>query len=283
MSSFSSLRKVGFHADHDQQDNNQSKNVTRQKQALENSETSGRGNGDEVERDEVANPLGVPSWKRGLDLACIILTLPIWMPVMLLISACIKLVSRGPVLFCQQRIGIGGRPFMLLKFRSMRVNIETQCHEAYLEQLIKSDCPMIKMDKTGDSRFIPGGRLFRATALDELPQLFNVIRGEMSLVGPRPCTTHEFERYQPWQRIGRTRMLPGLTGYWQVHGKNNTTFSEMIAMDIRYGERMSLWADLVIMARTIPVILGQVLEAWMKKRSGSQVSRPEQTSAAKAV
>jgi lipopolysaccharide/colanic/teichoic acid biosynthesis glycosyltransferase len=100
----------------------------------------------------------------------------------------------------------------------------------------------------------------RAAGLDELPQLFNVLLGEMSLVGARPCTVHEFERYQPWQRE-RVHTPPGLTGYWQVNGKNKTTFSEMIEMDIFYGKNMSVGLDLSIMARTVPAIISQILES----------------------
>src|SRR5206468_2550060 len=140
-----------------------------------------------------------------------------------------KLFSKGPVFFRQERIGYCGRRFSCLKFRSMKVNAETRSHEGYFEKLVKSEIPMIKMDDCGDSRLIPWGKLFRATGLDELPQIFNVLMGEMSLVGPRPCTPHEFQLYLPWQRE-RINAPPGLTGYWQVNGKNKTTFGEMIKM-----------------------------------------------------
>lgn len=118
---------------------------------------------------------------------------------------------------------------------------------------------MTKLDAAGDPRIIPLGRLLRASGLDELPQIFNVLLGDMSLVGPRPCTPHEFSCYEPWQRF-RFNALPGLTGYWQVHGKNKTTFSQMIAMDIHYVRSMSFLMDLSIMLMTFPTILGQVLE-----------------------
>ena len=145
---------------------------------------------------------------------------------------------------------------MILKFRTMKVNVETQSHERYLEQLIHANRPMTKLDSAGDPRIIPGGRILRATGLDELPQLFNVLRGEMSLVGPRPCTPHEFGRYQKWQQA-RVDAPPGLTGYWQVNGKNKTTFTEMIDMDIHYTKKMSLWLDLAIMVKTFPALMAK--------------------------
>jgi lipopolysaccharide/colanic/teichoic acid biosynthesis glycosyltransferase len=182
----------------------------------------------------------VPSWKRVLDLTCILLSLPLWLPVVIALALWIKFASPGPIFFHQERIGYRGRRFMILKFRTMKVNVETQSHEQYLEQLIHANRPMTKLDSSGDPRIIPGGRLLRATGLDELPQLFNVLRGEMSLVGPRPCTPHEFGRYQKWQQA-RVNAPPGLTGYWQVNGKNKTTFTEMINLDIHYTEKMSLW------------------------------------------
>jgi lipopolysaccharide/colanic/teichoic acid biosynthesis glycosyltransferase len=202
----------------------------------------------------------IPAWKRTLDLACIFLTLPCWLGLMILVAAWIKIVSRGPLLYRQERVGYRGRPFMILKFRSMKVNVETRIHEGYLEQLIETDCPMTKLDASGDPRLILGARILRATGLDELPQILNVLRGEMSLVGPRPCTPHEFQRYQAWQQE-RVNTPPGLTGYWQVNGKNKTTFSEMIAMDLFYAYRMSALFDLEIILKTIPAIVAQVLEA----------------------
>jgi exopolysaccharide production protein ExoY len=154
---------------------------------------------------------------------------------------------------------------MIFKFRTMKVNVETQSHERYLELLINDNKPMTKLD-AADPRIISGGRILRATGLDELPQLFNVLRGEMSLVGPRPCTPHEFQCYQSWQRE-RVNAAPGLTGYWQVNGKNKTTFTQMIEMDIRYSRTMSPWLDLTIMLKTIPAIVAQVLESRIGHRA----------------
>ncbi|MBA3609300.1 MAG: sugar transferase, partial [Chthoniobacterales bacterium] len=164
----------------------------------------------------------MPRWKRRLDLALVILSAPLWAPIMGMTGLLIKLISPGPIFFRQERVGLGGVPFMILKFRSMKVNAETRTHEEYVESLMQNGAAMQKLDDR-DSRLIPLGRLMRASGLDELPQIFNVISGHMSLVGPRPCTVLEFRHYQPWQK-GRVHATPGLTGYWQVHGKNRTTF-----------------------------------------------------------
>lgn len=197
-------------------------------------------------------------WKRPLDLLLIALLLPIWAPVMMVIALWIKLASPGPVIYRQERIGLRKKRFTIYKFRSMKVSAETRLHESYLMHLIKSDAPMTKLDQAGDERLIPLGRLLRAAGLDELPQVFNVIRSEMSLVGPRPCTPQEFEHYQPCH-FARVDVLPGLTGYWQVNGKNKTTFSEMIEMDIFYARNFSLALDLAILARTGAVVMNELL------------------------
>ena len=197
-------------------------------------------------------------WKRILDVACIVLSSPFWLPVMTLVMGLVRFTSRGPIFYRQERVGYRRSPFMLFKFRTMYVNAETRRHEEYFADLMRSECPMTKLDAVGDTRLIPGGRFLRASGLDELPQIFNVLRGEMSLVGPRPCLPGEFERYQPSERQ-RVNALPGLTGYWQVNGKNNTTFKEMIAMDLFYIRNMSIWLDLTIMFRTIPALIKEVL------------------------
>ena len=199
----------------------------------------------------------VPLWKRVLDLTAIVLATPLVLPFLLLIALVIKIVSRGPVLFRQDRIGFSGKPFICFKFRTMRVGASTAIHQGYFKQLMESDEPMTKMDTMGDPRLIPFGSVLRASGLDELPQLLNVVRGEMSLVGPRPCTPFEYGNYQEWQKA-RFDTLPGLTGLWQVSGKNKTTFNEMIRLDIRYVETKSPWVDVKIIIRTVPAILGQV-------------------------
>lgn len=198
----------------------------------------------------------IPNWKRFFDLFCILLTIPIWLPLMLLIIFWIKLVSPGPVIYCQERIGFRGRPFMIMKFRSMHVNAVTVGHEDYVAHLMRSDQPMEKLDGAGDSRLIKGARTLRALGLDEFPQLLNVARGEMSLVGPRPCTSREFLSYKEEDK-GRVQALPGLTGYWQVNGKNLTTFREMIAMDQHYLENISIQLDLKIMWKTPKALFKQ--------------------------
>jgi exopolysaccharide production protein ExoY len=201
----------------------------------------------------------LPIWKRLLDLFVIALLFPFWLPIMTLIALWVAVTSPGPIFYRQPRIGFKGRRFKLIKFRTMKVNAETHVHEAYLEHLIVSDRPMIKLD-AADPRLILGGRFLRATGLDELPQIFNVLKGEMSLIGPRPCTVGEFERYAPEQRA-RVNALPGMTGLWQVNGKNQTTFREMIEMDIFYSRNISFSLDLEIILRTLPAILRQLSDA----------------------
>jgi len=222
-----------------------------------------RGVAADVERSEI------PRWKRILDVTLVSLTLPCWLPLMILIMGAIRFTSRGPVFYRQERIGYRRRRFMMFKFRTMRVGAETKTHEEYYAYLMRADCPMAKLDAHGDSRLIACGRVLRATGLDELPQIFNVLRGEMSLVGPRPCLPSEFQRYEKWQRK-RVNGLPGLTGYWQVNGKNETTFSEMVAMDLFYLRNMSPWRDLVIIFKTVPALIGQALESRKRLRRRSR-------------
>jgi lipopolysaccharide/colanic/teichoic acid biosynthesis glycosyltransferase len=196
----------------------------------------------------------------------------VWLPLAMLVLCVVKLASPGPAIYRQGRVGYRGRNFMIFKFRTMRMNAETRTHEEYLEQLMSSDSPMTKLDAS-DSRVVPFGRFLRATGLDELPQIFNVIRGEMSLVGPRPCTAVEFQRYRPDQR-DRVNTLPGITGFWQVNGKNNTTFNEMIAMDIGYARNMSFGLDLWIIAKTLPAIASQCLQTWTARRTSRLAASP---------
>jgi lipopolysaccharide/colanic/teichoic acid biosynthesis glycosyltransferase len=172
---------------------------------------------------------------------------------MIAVMAFIRIVSPGPIFYRQQRVGFRGGRFMLFKFRTMHVNAETRSHEDYVAQLMRDERPMTKLDSAGDSRLIFAGVFLRASGLDELPQIFNVLRGEMSLVGPRPSLPHEFERYEPWQQQ-RVNALPGLTGFWQVNGKNKTTFKEMIVLDLFYVQNLSLWLDLRIILKTVPAL-----------------------------
>ena len=222
---------------------------------------------------EAANSISgakpIPWWKRVFDVVCITATLPIWLPLLLVVMVWIKTVSPGPIFYRQHRVGYRGRRFKIFKFRTMHANADTRTHEQYFAYLMNSNRPMTKLDAMDDNRLIRGGRVLRASGLDELPQLFNVLRGEMSLVGPRPCLPNEFMRYTPAQRR-RTNALPGLTGYWQVNGKNKTTFSEMIAMDIFYSEHMSVALDLGIIAKTIPALVIETLES-RGRRNGDGV------------
>lgn len=222
-----------------------------------------------VDPDAPGRPLLL--WKRGFDLAFVFLTLPCWLPLMLVLALGIKIIDSGPLLFRQERVGYRGRIFSCLKFRSMKVNVETRSHEDLLTRIIETDCPMTKLDAAGDPRLIPFGRLFRASGLDELPQIFNIIRGEMSIVGPRPCTPFEFSKLTPAQRQ-RVNAAPGVTGFWQVNGKNKTTFARMIALDLFYISHQSLWLDLKIIALTIPTLFSQLFETWNFKSPASQRS-----------
>jgi len=214
-------------------------------------------------------PCEVPRWKRILDVTCILLTLPCWLPLMILIMGSIRFTSPGPIFYRQERVGYRRNRFMIFKFRTMHVGAETRTHEEYFAHLMRVDCPMAKLDGKGDSRLIACGRFLRVSGLDELPQIFNVLRGEMSLVGPRPCLPDEFQRYEAWQQQ-RVNAPPGLTGYWQVNGKNKTTFKEMIAMDIFYARNMSVWLDLTIMLKTIPALIEQILESRKRSRRESR-------------
>lgn len=200
-----------------------------------------------------------PTSKRILDLCGASIAIVIFAPVMIGIAALIKIVSPGPILFRQTRVGLQGKKFELLKFRTMRPNAPTTVHTNHFAELISSDKPMTKLDKNGDPRVIPLGAILRAAGLDELPQLFNVLLGEMSLVGPRPGTVAEYNLYATRDKR-RLEALPGITGLWQVKGKNDTTFSEMIDLDIRYCEEWSLGADLWIIAQTWKVVVKQLAD-----------------------
>jgi lipopolysaccharide/colanic/teichoic acid biosynthesis glycosyltransferase len=212
----------------------------------------------------------VPKWKRILDIAVMLLGMPFLLPMMLLIAVCIRMVSVGPVLFRQQRVGYLGKFFTCFKFRTMHVNADTSIHQDHATRLMDSNLPMVKMDAEGDPRIIPFGKLLRSSGLDELPQILNVLRGEMSLVGPRPCVLYEYQKYLGWQKE-RFNTLPGLTGLWQVKGKNRTTFEEMVLMDIDYCRNKTLWTDLKIMVMTIPALLIQMRDT---RRGRKMLSSP---------
>jgi len=206
-----------------------------------------------------AVPVRFPLWKRILDITCVLLALPVLIPVGIVIAAFIKIVSPGPAFYRQPRVGYFGKRLLCLKFRTMKVNADAGVHQTHLKELMASNRPTRKLDYGGDSRLIPGGAVLRVLGVDELPQLINVLRGEMSLVGPRPCTPYEFGLYVPRHKR-RCEAPPGLTGLWQVSGKNRTTFEEMINLDLYYAEHKSLWLDLKIIVLTVPAILVLVWE-----------------------
>jgi len=167
-----------------------------------------------------------------------------------LIAIAIKLDSPGPIMFTQERVGTNGRRFTMYKFRTMVVNAEQI--KAELSQQNEADGPIFKIRH--DPRHTRVGRLLRRTSLDELPQLWNILRGEMSWVGPRPATPSEVSQYAPWH-LRRLEAKPGLTGLWQVSGRSDTTFEEMVRLDIYYVEHWSLLMDLRIVLQTIPTVL----------------------------
>ena len=186
-----------------------------------------------------------PPLKRALDIAGAIVGLVLLAPLMLITAAAVKLSSPGPVFFRQRRDGLGGRPFTLIKFRTMYVDAEAR--KAALRQFSEQDGPAFKMKN--DPRITPIGRFLRKTCVDELPQLWNVLKGEMSLVGPRPLPCDESGQCRGWERR-RLDVTPGLTCIWQVEGKSRVTFAEWMRMDIRYIRGRSLLADLRLIART---------------------------------
>jgi lipopolysaccharide/colanic/teichoic acid biosynthesis glycosyltransferase len=182
-----------------------------------------------------------------------------------------RCVSPGPIFFRQERIGHLGRRFKIYKFRTMRVDADTSVHQTYCRDLIGTNAPMLKLDGRGDARLMPGAWLLRASGVDELPQIINVLRGEMSLVGPRPCIPFEYEQYLPSQRK-RCDAMPGLTGLWQVSGKNRTTFEQMIRFDIQYARDFSFWLDLKIIFLTVPALVAQIYDTRMARRSPAKPS-----------
>lgn len=213
-----------------------------------------------------AEGMPLPAWKRAIDLACCLAALPVLAVCTLVTALVMKLVSPGPVFFRQERVGHNGRRFRIYKFRTMRVGADTTNHQAHFKELVGTKAPMVKLDARGDSRLIPGCWLLRASGLDELPQIINILRGEMSIVGPRPCLPSEYDLYEPWQRA-RFDTMPGLTGLWQVSGKNRTTFDEMIRLDIRYAQTKNLALDIRIILMTVPALLVQIYDTRIGRKS----------------
>lgn len=195
-----------------------------------------------------------PVAKRLLDIVGSLLALVLLLPVFTVIALLVKRTSEGPVLFCQQRVGQRGRLFKFFKFRTMYVNNDPNIHREYVAKLIAGDNDL--KGRGGlyklahDPRITPIGRFLRRSSLDELPQFFNVLIGDMSLVGPRPPLPYEFERYQVWHRRRVMELKPGLTGPWQVGGRSTTTFNEMVRIDLRYANSNSFWTDCAILLKT---------------------------------
>jgi lipopolysaccharide/colanic/teichoic acid biosynthesis glycosyltransferase len=195
---------------------------------------------------------------------------------MLLAALLIKWVSKGPVFFRQVRIGLAGRPFTVWKFRTMHANADPELHRKHVENLIANDLPLVKLDSAGDSRLIPCGTLLRAACIDELPQLINVLMGEMSIVGPRPCMDYEYNQLLPWHRQ-RFNSPPGMTGLWQVKRRADTNFTEMMELDLAYVSHRSLTMDLSIVLQTVPAVLAQAKESRAAKRVSTESNERAKT------
>lgn len=191
--------------------------------------------------------------KRIIDLVLIVLSFPVWAPLMGLISLVVFVTSSKPILFVQQRTGRGGRRFRMYKFRSMVPNAEALKKELAVVNASGDLAGPLKLEH--DPRITPIGRILRKTSLDELPQVINVILGDMSLVGPRP-TSWSPESYKLWH-TERLDVLPGITGLWQVFGRGGEDFDEWLRWDIRYLERRSLWLDLMILVKTVTMVFVQ--------------------------
>jgi exopolysaccharide biosynthesis polyprenyl glycosylphosphotransferase len=196
--------------------------------------------------------------KRAMDIVGSAMALILLSPLFALISAAIKLSSKGPVFFRQQRVGQYGVSFTFLKFRSMYFGNDPKIHQDYVASFISAKADSATHQEKGrpvyklrdDPRITPLGKFLRKTSLDELPQFFNVLRGEMSLVGPRPPIPYEFSSYDRWHRSRLLEMKPGITGLWQVSGRSKTTFDEMVRLDLRYARAWSLWLDIKILLKT---------------------------------
>jgi len=200
--------------------------------------------------------------KRCIDVVGSAAALVCLSPVFATIAVAIKLSSKGSVLFKQKRLGQYGRPFTVLKFRSMRTDCDVKIHQQYVEQFIAgrvdgkpkaAEKPVFKIQQ--DPRVTRVGRFIRKTSLDELPQFWNVLRGEMSLVGPRPPVPYEYRAYEVWHRRRVLEIKPGITGLWQVEGRSRTRFDDMVRLDLKYARAWSVWLDLKILAQTPAAVI----------------------------
>jgi exopolysaccharide biosynthesis polyprenyl glycosylphosphotransferase len=199
--------------------------------------------------------------KRAMDVVGSIVGILVFSPLFIMIALCIKLTSRGPVLFMQERVGQYEKKFMFLKFRTMYVNNDPTVHKEFVHNLITKKNSGGKSDGqkvykiVNDKRITPIGNFLRKSSLDELPQFFNVLTGDMSLTGPRPPIPYELEKYDIWHRCRVLEVKPGITGLWQVEGRSSTTFDEMVRLDLQYARNWSLWLDIKIMLNTPRVLL----------------------------
>jgi lipopolysaccharide/colanic/teichoic acid biosynthesis glycosyltransferase len=196
--------------------------------------------------------------KRVMDLVLASIGLVLVAPLLVLILALVRLTSPGPGLFRQVRVGAGHRPFVMYKLRTMRTDADPQVHLDYVRRLMAGEVEPVdglyKLDQ--DARITRLGRFLRRSSLDELPQLLNVLRGEMSLVGPRPALQEEVELFPAWAEA-RFEVRPGLTGLWQVSGRNHLTMTQGLRIDVEYVTRRSVWLDLQVMLRTVRAVVGR--------------------------
>jgi lipopolysaccharide/colanic/teichoic acid biosynthesis glycosyltransferase len=213
---------------------------------------------DHADRRAAANVRVSHRYKRPLDIVLGVLLLIVSAPVFALTALLVKISSKGPVFFRQERLGKDEAPFLVFKFRTMHADVDSTPHQEYFKRYLKgetapgADANLFKLRH--DPRITPVGGMLRRLGLDELPQLLNVIRGDMSLVGPRPPLAYEVEHYTPRHRK-RLLIKPGITGLWQVRGRDVVDFETMIDMDLEYIERQSLPLDLGIVIATVPALL----------------------------
>ena len=215
-----------------------------------------------VEDATRGNPVGSLA-KRMVDIGGALFALLLASPILIATAIAVKLSSPGPVIFKQQRLGKRGAPFTFYKFRSMRTGADDSIHRQYVAKLIEGDLSAVNQgDATqphfkikGDPRVTRVGHFIRRTSIDELPQLFNVLKGDMSLVGPRPPLPYEAEKYKSWHLRRVLEIRPGITGLWQVEGRNKTSFDDMVRLDLRYIRDWSPWLDLRILLKTVLVVL----------------------------
>ena len=201
--------------------------------------------------------------KRTIDIVGSVLALIAFSPILFVIAVAIKATSKGPIFFRQQRVGQHGKLFTFLKFRSMKVDNDSKVHEEYVKKLIAGQAERKAANGNGngvykltdDPRITPLGAFLRRTSLDEMPQFFNVLQGEMSLVGPRPAIPYEVAAYQTWHRRRVLEVKPGITGLWQVEGRSNVSFDEMVRLDLRYAKAWSPWMDIKILLLTPRAVL----------------------------